>query len=122
MMSRPLSARFAEHQRNVRQAADIFINARKDAFEKNNFLSDATRTKMHDELKSRTGMVAYNWQLDVAEALLLGLDCSVIAGTGAGKTTPFVLPLLVETKKVVVVISPLNSLEEDQVSLSFFKI
>ena len=122
MTSRPLSARFAEHQRNVRQAADILKNARKDAFEKNNFLSDATRTKMHDELKSRTGMVAYNWQLDVAEALLLGLDCSVIAGTGAGKTTPFVLPLLVETKKVVVVISPLNSLEEDQVSLSFFKI
>ena len=121
MTSPPLSARFVEHQRNVRQSADILENARNVAFEKNNFLSDATRTKMHDGLKTRTGMVAYNWQLDVAEALLLGLDCSVIAGTGAGKTTPFILPLLVETKKVVVIISPLNSLEEDQVSLSIFK-
>lgn len=71
---------------------------------------------MREELKSRTGMVAYDWQLDVAEALLLGLDCSVIAGTGAGKTIPFILPLLAETKKVVIIISPLNALEEDQVS------
>ncbi|KAF9537693.1 P-loop containing nucleoside triphosphate hydrolase protein, partial [Agrocybe pediades] len=54
--------------------------------------------------------------LDIAEALLLGLDCSVIAGTGSGKTLPFVLPLLVETKKVTIIISPLNALEEDQVS------
>ena len=63
-------------------------------------------------------MVAYDWQIDVAEALLLGLDCSVIAGAGAGKTTPFILPLLVETKKIVVIISPLNALEEDQVSFN----
>jgi hypothetical protein len=82
MMSLPRSARFAEHQHNVRQAAEILKNARQDAFERNGFLSEATRTKMLDEFKSRTGMVAYDWQLDVAEALLLGMDCLVIAGTG----------------------------------------
>jgi ATP-dependent helicase YprA (DUF1998 family) len=116
MTSPPRSARFSDHLRNVKQAADLLKNARKEAFEKKGFLSEAIRTKMHDEFKFRTDMVAYDWQIDVAEALLLGLDCSVIAGTGAGKTTPFVLPLLVETKKVVVIISPLNALEDDQVS------
>ena len=115
MTSLPRSARFEEHQCNVKQAANLLKNARKDSFQKSGFLSEAARKTMEGELKSRTGMVAYNWQIDVAEALLLGLDCSVIAGTGAGKTTPFILPLLVETKKVVVVISPLNALEEDQV-------
>ncbi|KZT67037.1 P-loop containing nucleoside triphosphate hydrolase protein [Daedalea quercina L-15889] len=62
------------------------------------------------------GKEPYNWQVAVCEAILLGLDCIVIAGTGAGKTMPFVMPLLVdETKrKMVVIISPLNELEEDQ--------
>ena len=36
----------------------------------------------------------YPWQLDMAKAIMLGLDCIVIAGTGAGKTIPFVLPFL----------------------------
>ncbi|KAJ3836866.1 hypothetical protein F5878DRAFT_624112 [Lentinula raphanica] len=60
------------------------------------------------------GPSAYTWQIDMAEALLLGLDCSVIAGTGAGKTMPFVMPLFIEREKCVLVISPLNALEEDQ--------
>lgn len=62
------------------------------------------------------GKEPHDWQLDVAEAILLGLDCTVIAGTGAGKTMPFIMPLFAEgRKKVVVIISPLNVLEEDQV-------
>ena len=45
--------------------------------------------KLKHELYSRSnGLEAYDWQLDVSEALLLGLDCTVIAGTGAGKTMP----------------------------------
>ena len=71
---------------------------------------------MREELKRRNdGMVAYEWQLDVGEALKLGLDCSVIAGTGAGKAIPFILPLLAEKKMAVIIISPLNALEGDQV-------
>lgn len=53
----------------------------------------------------------------------MGLDCVVIAGTGSGKTMPFAMPLLVDItkKKMVIVISPLNDLEEDQVNyLTFF--
>ncbi|PCH45072.1 hypothetical protein WOLCODRAFT_78344 [Wolfiporia cocos MD-104 SS10] len=62
--------------------------------------------------------VPYDWQLNVTEALLLHLDSVVIAGTGSGKTMPFALVLMADEteKKVVIVISPLNELEKDQVS------
>ena len=67
--------------------------------------------------KTFQGLEPYDWQLNVTEAILLGLDCVVIAGTGSGKTIPFAMPLLVDKtkKKMVIVISPLNDLEEDQV-------
>lgn len=41
----------------------------------------------------------YDWQLDAAEALILGFDCVVVAGTGAGKTIPFTLPLFVRDSR-----------------------
>jgi hypothetical protein len=34
--------------------------------------------------------------MDVTEAALLGISCVVIAGTGAGKTLPLVMPLLMD--------------------------
>ena len=57
----------------------------------------------------------YCWQVDITEAITLGLDCILIAGTG--KTMPFGMPLLLDTsrKKMVIVISPLNELELEQV-------
>ncbi|KAF9560218.1 hypothetical protein CPC08DRAFT_690339, partial [Agrocybe pediades] len=107
--------RFDQHRLDTVHAARLLDNARQSASKKNGYSSSDSRKKMRDELERRSGgLIAYDWQLDVAEALLLGLDCSVIAGTGAGKTMPFVLPLLVETKKIVIIISPLNALEEDQ--------
>ncbi|KAF8341697.1 hypothetical protein F5887DRAFT_1076461 [Amanita rubescens] len=56
------------------------------------------------------GLKPYYWQLDVAEALILGLD----AGTGAGKSMPFVMPLFAFPDKMVIILSPLNALEEHQ--------
>ncbi|KAI0323578.1 hypothetical protein GY45DRAFT_1209765, partial [Cubamyces sp. BRFM 1775] len=50
------------------------------------------------------GKVPYEWPLDVAEALLLGLDCTMIAGTGSG-TVPFILPSFVETSKIYMIVS-----------------
>lgn len=45
---------------------------------------------MSEEFKKRTGgKEPYKWQLDVAEALLLKIDCIAIAGTGAGKNYAF---------------------------------
>ncbi|THU76120.1 hypothetical protein K435DRAFT_787365 [Dendrothele bispora CBS 962.96] len=59
-----------------------------------NYNSGTTRNQIREEFSKRNkGLVAYGWQIDVAEALLLGLDVSVIAGTGSGKTMPFIMPL-----------------------------
>ena len=59
----------------------------------------------------------YDWQIDLAEALTLGLDATVIAGTGSGKTLPWAMPLLLDKNhnKICLVISPLNELEADHV-------
>ncbi len=81
--------------------------------------SEGTRQTMAQKFQDIfDGRKSYDWQLDAAEALVLGLDCVVVAGTGAGKTIPFVLPLFVHDSKdkLVLVISPLNALETDQVS------
>ena len=61
--------------------------------------------------KARSGETPYDWQLDITEAILLKLDSLVIAGTGSGKTIPFMLPLLAHPEKVVIIISPLKVLQ-----------
>jgi len=53
-----------------------------------------------------SGKDPYDGQLDVMEIILLGLDSVVIAGTGAGKTMPFMMPLLLNKSKKVIIISP----------------
>jgi ATP-dependent helicase YprA (DUF1998 family) len=109
-------ARFASYKTDIERSTRNLQKAREDALKTHGYQSAATRLKLHTEFSKRNeGMVAYEWQIDVSEALLLGLDCSVIAGTGAGKTMPFVMPLFVESEKIMIVISPLNALEEDQV-------
>jgi hypothetical protein len=59
------------------------------------------------------GRDPYDWQINVCESLLLGLDCVIIAGTGAGKTMPFAMPLLLDNMccKMILVISLLNELQ-----------
>ncbi|KAH9923378.1 P-loop containing nucleoside triphosphate hydrolase protein, partial [Fomitopsis serialis] len=79
--------------------------------------SERAQQIMSDEffLNSR-GNRPYKWQLDIAEALLLGLNCTAIAGTGRGKTIPFMLPMFLpkNMKKMVAVMSPLKNLQRDQ--------
>ena len=82
--------------------------------------SQATRCALSDSVARRCPTITpYEWQLDVAEAVILGLDATVIAGTGSGKTLPWALPLLLEQNrdKICLVISPLNELEADHVWL-----
>ena len=98
-------------------SADILDNTRKTA---SGYSSQVTRQAILDRSeKVFGGNKPYDWQVDVTEALLLGLDCIVIAGTGAGKTMPFGMPLLMDkaSSKMVIVISPLNDLEAEQVSM-----
>jgi ATP-dependent helicase YprA (DUF1998 family) len=81
--------------------------------------SIAVRELMSDECFKSTGKISYEWQLDISEAILLRLDSVLIAGTGAGKTLPFVLPLLADKtgRSKIIIILTLNELEKDQVSI-----
>jgi len=40
-----------------------------------------------------------DFQLDVTVALILGLDTTVVAGAGSGKTLPWAMPLLLDENK-----------------------
>ncbi|KAJ6539757.1 hypothetical protein B0H19DRAFT_1003355 [Mycena capillaripes] len=75
---------------------------------------EATRRDLTRLFEKEYEKLPYDWQIDVAEALILGLDAVVIAGTGAGKTIPFTMPLLLHREKFVLIISPLKVLQEDQ--------
>lgn len=77
-----------------------------------------TRQTIIEALLKIFGKPPYDWQLDVAEAVLLGLDVTVLASTGSGKAISFILPLLADEtgRKMVVIISPLKELQKDQVS------
>ncbi|KAJ6573713.1 hypothetical protein B0H10DRAFT_2104358 [Mycena sp. CBHHK59/15] len=109
-------SRLDSHIRDAIKAAKILQKARDDAFKARGYQSAPTRAKIRTEFSQRNdGMVAHEWQVDMGEALALGLDCRLIAGTGAGKTMPFVMPLFVDSGKMIIIISPLNALEEDQV-------
>jgi len=78
--------------------------------------SQKTRSELKRLFRERFGKDLYGWQLDVmAEAIILGLDSVVIAGTGAGKTMPFMMPLLLDKHKKVIIISPLKVLQADQI-------
>jgi ATP-dependent helicase YprA (DUF1998 family) len=93
--------------------------AREAALNDRNYDSVGTRQTMARKLQDVfDGRLPYDWQLDAAESLVLGLDCVVIAGTGAEKTISFALPLFMHDSwdKLVLIISPLNALETDQVS------
>jgi hypothetical protein len=49
----PRSPRFEKYQCDLKQAAELLQNARKKAFEKDGYLSEATRNGMREELKRR---------------------------------------------------------------------
>ncbi|EJF63990.1 hypothetical protein DICSQDRAFT_31478, partial [Dichomitus squalens LYAD-421 SS1] len=88
--------------------------ARADAKKTRKYDSAQARHTMLEKCKEKTGLTPYKEQLDLGECMLLGLDATCIAGTGWGKTLPFVLPLFVCPRKIVLIISPLNVLEADQ--------
>jgi len=85
---------------------DVLENARKS---RRGYDTDATRASLTAAVKSAfNGNEPRKFQLDIAEALMLGLEVTAIAGTGSRKTLPWVMPLLLEENKgkTVSVISP----------------
>ena len=86
-----------------------------EAKKKRKYNSAAVWHTMAEMCKKKTGLTPYPEQLDLAECMLLGVDATCIAGMGWGKTLPFALPLFVLPRKIIIIISPLNALEADQV-------
>lgn len=82
---------------------------------KDGYDSTGERALMARTFEERFGAPARDWQLDVAEAICLELDVVVGAGTGEGKTIPFMLPLLKDKKRKALIVSPLKILQADQV-------
>ncbi|KAI0668430.1 P-loop containing nucleoside triphosphate hydrolase protein, partial [Trametes maxima] len=104
------------HQQIQKRSYDLLKAARERAQQKRQYDSGRSRQILSEECLRRMGFSPREEQLDLAECMLLGLDAASIAGTGWGKTLPFVLPLLVpESKgKIIIIVSPLNALEADQ--------
>jgi hypothetical protein len=82
-----------------------------------NFDRDTWRTEMSDRAMERKGIRAWNWQLDILEAVEYKLDILSIAATGKGKTMQFLMPLLAhpEKHKKIWIVSPLKDLQFEQV-------
>lgn len=113
-------ARAKDHENQVRFSHTLLVGAREKARVKWGYDHIKTRKVMLDECRCRSqgSITPHTWQLDVAEALFLGLDCELVAGTGSGKTLPMALQHFLNTTssgKITLIISPLNVLEEDQV-------
>ncbi|CUA69899.1 hypothetical protein RSOLAG22IIIB_08739 [Rhizoctonia solani] len=56
----------------------------------------------------------YDWQLDSAVPSHAGRDVFILAGTGCGKTLPFVANCFLDEKMFVFLVSPLNALVSQQ--------
>lgn len=82
---------------------------------KSGYNSTETRQSIRYLFSQEFGRDPYEWQLDVTESIILGLDTVLIAGTGAGKTMPFMMPLMVKKNKLEIIVSPLKVLQKDQV-------
>ncbi|KAJ7745181.1 P-loop containing nucleoside triphosphate hydrolase protein [Mycena maculata] len=104
------------HVKRSTESQRLLREAREKARKKHGYDWQATRRDLARIFEEEYKKPPYDWQIDVAEALLLGLDAVVIAGTGAGKTIPFMMPVLLHRDKFVLVVSPLKVLQEDQAS------
>ncbi|KAI0692052.1 P-loop containing nucleoside triphosphate hydrolase protein, partial [Cytidiella melzeri] len=100
------------HARSYKLLKEAREQAKKDC----QYCSETWRSRVRHKIEARChGRVPYWYQEDVAEAFHLELDVVIVAGTGFGKTLPFVMPLLVEeSDSKVIIVSPLNALERDQ--------
>ncbi|KDQ11367.1 hypothetical protein BOTBODRAFT_88214, partial [Botryobasidium botryosum FD-172 SS1] len=72
------------------------------------------REAMREATIAITGLEPREEQLDVAVAIYHNRDVVLIAGTGRGKTLAFVMPCFLDKKITVIIVSPLNALEDNQ--------
>ena len=81
--------------------------------------SQATQCALSNSMTKLCPMImSHSWQLDLAEALILGFDVTVIAGTGSGTILSWSLLLPKQMcDKICLVILLLDNLEADHIWL-----
>lgn len=79
------------------------------------------RQLLRDATLKRTNFEAHDFQLKASIAHIRRKDLVVVAGTGGGKTLAFVMQCFVSNVRAVI-ISPLNALQDEQVSLQLVSI
>ncbi|KAG9084457.1 hypothetical protein FRC06_004076 [Ceratobasidium sp. 370] len=73
------------------------------------------RDRFIEATKKATGFEPRKWQVDVACMIHKGRrDLFVLAGTGYGKTLPFVMNCFLDPNMIVWIVSPLNYIEIEQ--------
>jgi hypothetical protein len=72
------------------------------------------RQRLFDATYLVTKKQAFDWQLNVAEALCNRQDVMCIAGTGKGKTLAFIMPYFVDPRALIWIVSPLNYIQQQQ--------
>lgn len=78
-------------------------------------------TALIEATKRHTTFSPHDWQLRISRSTIRKRDVVCIAGTSRGKTLPFVMPCFADPDAMVIIVSPLNALENDQVrSVCFF--
>jgi hypothetical protein len=65
--------------------------------------------------EAKLGIKPFEFQLEIAAAILRGEDVIADIGTGGGKTLCFILPILLSEHDLTIIVSPLNALMIDQV-------
>lgn len=78
-------------------------------------IEDTKMIKFAEEIKSVLGKSLYLWQAHAIQKLLTGRDLLVKASTGAGKSLPYQAMALSRPGAVVLVVSPLIGLINNQV-------
>jgi ATP-dependent helicase YprA (DUF1998 family) len=74
------------------------------------------RAILEERTERITGMKPRPFQTDSALSLHKHTDLILVAGTGFGKTLAFVMPCFLWKRNVVLILSPLNALQDEQVS------
>ncbi|KXN91129.1 ATP-dependent DNA helicase Q-like 4A [Leucoagaricus sp. SymC.cos] len=113
-MAPPVQSAATGHEAVRLRSCENLESTRRVSYTHTGYDSTLWRTQLITATKARLGFTPHDWQVNVAEALMLGLDVVVIAGTGCGKTAPFMMSVLLNPGARLLIISPLKALQEDQ--------
>lgn len=79
------------------------------------------RDALEYDCRHVTGFEPRDWQLDIPNEIQSGNDVLLQAMTGAGKSLPFILPVLANPSRFVIIASPLNVLQSGMVRSGYIE-